>query len=130
MMRTEVNPWEWSRQFGFSQAVQVAEVQRLLVCSGQTAIAEDGSPPTKADMSAQVRMAFANLGAVLSRAGLGAADVVRVTYYTTDVDELIAVMGPLAAEFFGPALPASTLLGVTRLALPQLRVEIEAIAAS
>lgn len=129
MDRNDVNPWEWSKAFGFSQAVDVKGAERLLLCSGQTAITDDGSPPSSADMGDQVREAFQNLGAVLRAAGLSAADVVRVNYYTTDVDELIAVMGPLATEFFGVNLPASTLLGVARLAFPQLKVEIEATAA-
>lgn len=129
MDRNDVNPWEWSKAFGFSQAVGVKGAERLLLCSGQTAIAEDGSPPSSADMGDQVRQAFENLGAVLQAAGLSASDVVRVNYYTTDVDELVAVLGPLAGEFFGLNLPASTLLGVARLAFPQLKVEIEATAA-
>jgi enamine deaminase RidA (YjgF/YER057c/UK114 family) len=80
-------------------------------------------------MSEQVKKAFQNLGVVLQAAGLAASDVVKVNYYTTDVDELIAVLGPLAAEFFGGNIPASTLLGVARLAFPQLKIEIEATAA-
>lgn len=45
--------------------------------------------------------------------------------HTTDVDGLISVLGPLAAESFSGTLPASTLLGTTRLAFPQLKIEIE-----
>jgi enamine deaminase RidA (YjgF/YER057c/UK114 family) len=129
MTRTEVNPWEWSKAFGFSQAVEVRRAERVLICSGQTGIAADGSPPTTSDMGEQVKKAFENLGVVLQAAGLAASDVVRVNYYTTDVDELIAVLGPLASEFFGETLPASTLLGIARLAFPQLKIEIEATAA-
>jgi enamine deaminase RidA (YjgF/YER057c/UK114 family) len=80
-------------------------------------------------MGAQVRKAFENLTAVLGAAGLTMADVVQINYYTTDVDELIAVLGPLASEFLGDNLAASTLLGVSRLAFPQLKIEIEALAA-
>jgi enamine deaminase RidA (YjgF/YER057c/UK114 family) len=80
-------------------------------------------------MGDQAKKAFDNLGAVLQAAGLAASDVVRVNYYTTDVDELIAVLGPLASDFFSDNLPASTLLGVARLAFPQLKIEIEATAA-
>ena len=129
MTRTEVNPWEWSKAFGFSQAVEVRGAERVLICSGQTGIAADGSPPTTSDMGEQVKKAFENLGVVLQAAGLAASDVVRVNYYTTDVDELIAVLGPLASEFFGETLPASTLLGIARLAFPRLKIEIEATAA-
>jgi hypothetical protein len=42
MDRNDVNPWEWSKAFGFSQAVEVSGVTRFLVCSGQTAIGADG----------------------------------------------------------------------------------------
>jgi enamine deaminase RidA (YjgF/YER057c/UK114 family) len=129
MTRTEVNPWEWSKAFGFSQAVEVRGAERVLICSGQTGIAADGSPPTTSDMGEQVKKAFENLGVVLQAAGLAASDVVRVNYYTTDVDELIAVLGPLASEFFGKTLSASTLLGIARLAFPRLKIEIEATAA-
>jgi hypothetical protein len=53
MERKDVNPWEWSKAFGFSQAVEIAASQRVLVCSGQTAIGPDGSPPTTSDMAEQ-----------------------------------------------------------------------------
>jgi enamine deaminase RidA (YjgF/YER057c/UK114 family) len=56
------------------------------------------------------------------------SDVVRLNIYTTDVDELLGAYGS-AAELIAPNLPAMTLLGVARLAFPQLKVEIEAIAA-
>ncbi|HET6909209.1 MAG TPA: Rid family hydrolase [Mycobacteriales bacterium] len=129
MERSDVNPWEWSKQFGFSQAVDLRKPERLLLCSGQTAIEADGSPPSSEDIGDQVRAAFRNLGEVLAAAGYSAADVVRINYYTTDVDALLPVLHSGAHEFFGDNLPASTLLGVSRLAYPQLKIEIEAIAA-
>ena|ERR1700722_4620168 len=129
MSRNDINPWEWSKAFGFSQAVEMTGVTQFLVCSGQTATGADGSPPEESDMGAQVSMAFENLRTVLAAAGLGPADVIRLNYYTTDVDELIAVLGPLAGEFLGGNIPASTLLGVSRLAFPELKIEIEAVAA-
>ena len=89
MHRTDVNPWEWSKAFGFSQAVEMRGAERILVCSGQTAIGEDGAPPSSSKMGDQVKKAFENLGEVLQAAGLGASDVVKVNYYTTDVDELV-----------------------------------------
>jgi enamine deaminase RidA (YjgF/YER057c/UK114 family) len=66
---------------------------------------------------------------VLQASGFDASDVVKVNYYTTEVDELLNVLGPLASRFFGDTLPASTLLGVARLAFPQIKIEIEATAA-
>jgi enamine deaminase RidA (YjgF/YER057c/UK114 family) len=129
MDRTDVNPWEWSKAFGFSQAVEVKGAERILICSGQTGIAEDGLPPTSSNMGDQVKKAFENLSAVLQTAGFAASDVVKVNYFTTDVDQLVAVLGSHASAFFGDNLPASTLLGVAQLAFAELKIEIEATAA-
>lgn len=128
MNRTDVNPWEWSKAFGFSQAVKVEGAQTLVICAGQTATGDDGSPPSTSDMGEQIQIALNNLIKVLGEAGMTMADVVRVNIYTTDVDELLGAYGS-AAELLGDNLPAMTLLGVSRLAFPELKVEIEAIAA-
>ncbi|MBV8296149.1 MAG: RidA family protein [Acidimicrobiia bacterium] len=127
MERTDVNPWEWSKAFGFSQAVDVSGASHVVFCSGQTATGDDGSPPTTAAMAKQVELAMTNLTTVLAAAGMTIANVVRMTIYTTDVDELLGAYGS-AAAFLGDNLPAMTLLGVTRLAFPELKVEIEATA--
>ncbi|MEY2397530.1 MAG: hypothetical protein QOJ00_704 [Actinomycetota bacterium] len=127
MERTNINPWEWSKAFGFSQAVQVSGEGRVLLCAGQTATGPDGSPPTTTDIGEQLTLAFANLTTVLEAAGMTIADVARLTIYTTDIDAMLAsygnAVGPLA-----DTLPAMTLIGVTRLAFPEMKVEIEATA--
>ncbi len=128
MNRTDVNPWEWSKAFGFSQAVKLDGAQTILIRAGQTATGDDGSPPSTSDMGEQVQIALTNLTKVLGEAGMSMSDVVRVNIYTTDVDELLGAYGS-AAELLGDNLPAMTLLGVSRLAFPELKVEIEAIAA-
>jgi enamine deaminase RidA (YjgF/YER057c/UK114 family) len=79
-------------------------------------------------MGEQVQRALANLTTVLGGAGMTMADVVKLIIYTTDVDELLAAYGS-AVELLGDNLPAMTLVGVTRLAFPELKVEIEATAA-
>jgi enamine deaminase RidA (YjgF/YER057c/UK114 family) len=129
MAHEEINPWEWSKGFGFSQAVKLTGAQELLVCSGQTAIGPDGSPPTTDDMGEQVRIALDNVGTVLAAGGMTPANIVRSTIYTTDVDAIIEVLGTEAQKVLGSSLPASTLIGVSRLAFPELKVEIEVIAA-
>jgi enamine deaminase RidA (YjgF/YER057c/UK114 family) len=128
MQRIDVNPWEWSKAFGFSQAVSASDGQRVLFCAGQTATGPDGAPPTTTDMAEQVTTAFANLRTVLDAADMTLADVVRLTVYTTDVDALLADYGSIAGAL-APNLPAMTLIGVGRLAFPELMVEIEATAA-
>src|SRR3954471_15513389 len=98
MERTDVNPWEWSKAFGFSQAVEVAGASHVLLCSGQTATGDEGSPPTTSDMGQQVQKALSNLTTVLSGAGMTMRNVVKLTIYTTDVEELLAAYGS-ATEF-------------------------------
>lgn len=129
MEHTEINPWEWSKAFGFSQAVKLTGAQELLICSGQTAMGPDGSVPTTSDMGEQVRTGLDNVLTVLEAAGMTPANIVKSTIFTTDVDELIAVIGPESARVLGSHLPASTLIGVPRLAFPELKVEIEVVAA-
>ncbi len=62
-------------------------------------------------------------------AGFELSDIVRLNYYTTDVDRFFEEYDVLTARLaeFG-CRPAATLLGVTRLAFPELLVEIEATA--
>ena len=128
MQRQDVNPWEWSKAFGFSQAVDLSGAERVLVCAGQTAAGDDGAPPKTTDMGEQVRIATENLGTVLHAANMDFSDVVKLTVYTTDVDAFLGASGA-SAEALGSNLPAMTLIGVARLAFPELKVEIEAIAA-
>ncbi len=81
------------------------------------------------DMRAQMALALDNLEAVLREAGLTLADVVRLNYYTTDVDALFGAYDSVMERLAGAGCrPASTLLGVARLAFPELLVEIEATA--
>ncbi len=125
-----VNPWTWQDDFGFSQAVETTGAQRVLTCAGQTSVDENGAPLHPGDMAAQVKQALDNLEAVLRQAGVGLADVVRLNFYTTDVDAFLVAseeIGTRVGAAGGPP-PAGTLLGVTRLAFPELMVELEATA--
>jgi 2-iminobutanoate/2-iminopropanoate deaminase len=79
------------------------------------------------DIVAQTRQVFANIGVVLAAAGASFADVVKVTVFLLDVDDRVAVNG-VRREVFGSARPASTLVEVSRLAVPGARIEVEAVA--
>ena len=68
------------------------------------------------------------MGAILADAGCSFADVVRVTVYLTDVDDRTRI-DPVRQEVFGETRPASTLIEVSRLAVPGAQVEIECVAA-
>ncbi len=129
MERRIVNPWQWQDHFGFVQANEVSGARRTLICSGQTSVDANGRPLHAGDIGAQAALALDNLEAVLRQAGFSLADVMRLTIYTTDVDALLGVYGPLMARFKqADCNAAQTLLGVARLAFPDLLIEIEATA--
>jgi 2-iminobutanoate/2-iminopropanoate deaminase len=98
-----------------------------LYVSGIVAVDASGAVVGGDDVVAQARQVFANLEAVLAAAGAGFGDVVKVTVYLTDVDDRAAV-NELRKERFGAARPASTLIEVSRLAVPGARIEVDAVA--
>jgi enamine deaminase RidA (YjgF/YER057c/UK114 family) len=129
MEQRKVNPWTWQDQYGFSQAIEVTGAGRVLYCAGQTSSGPDGETLHGDDMGAQCRQALDNLETVLEHAGMTLANVVRLDYYVTDVDRFFAEGAPVAGErLAGTVQPAGTLLGVSRLAFPDLLIEIEATA--
>jgi len=130
MNRVAVNPWPWSLTYGYNQAEIVTGVGRQLVCAGQTAVDAEGAPQHPGDMRGQVALALDNLEAVLTAAGMGLGNVIRLGLYATDVDEALKHFDILGARLGSHGVaPPMTLLGVTRLALPSLLIEIEATAA-
>jgi enamine deaminase RidA (YjgF/YER057c/UK114 family) len=127
--RTAVNPWEWSLQFGFNQGEVVEGQTRVLVCAGQTAVDGNGTPQHPGDMASQIALALDNLEAVLAGAGMSLADVVRLNLYTTDVDAFIEHAAVLRERTGAASVtPPGCLIGVARLAFPEVMVELEATA--
>jgi enamine deaminase RidA (YjgF/YER057c/UK114 family) len=127
--RTAINPVSWSLKLGFDQAELIEGHRRELICSGQDAVDVDGNPQHPGDIAAQLEMSVDNLEAILAAADMTLANVVRLNVYTTDFDDLLKNWGSLAGRFGNSDGGfASTLLGVTRLAAPQLLVMLEATA--
>ena len=127
--RTSINPWPWSVAMGFQQAQLVDGASRTLYCSGQTSVDADGAPQHAGDMTAQIVLALDNLEAVVTAAGMTLGNVVRLNIYTTDVDGFLASYGVAIERMAGAGSEfTSTLLGVQRLAFPELMVELEATA--
>ena len=108
----------------FTDAVRAGD---LLFVSGIVAVDAEGQLVGGDDVVAQTRHVFANLRAVLEAAGCSFEDVVKVTIFLTDVEDRPRI-NPLRQEAFGTARPASTLVEVSRLAVPGAKVEIEAVA--
>ena len=98
----------------------------ILFVSGLTAHDAEGKLVGGTDAAAQTRQILMNLNRVLDAAGATMADVLKVTVFLTDIDDRAAI-NPVRQEFFGSARPASTLIEVSRLALPDMKVEIEAV---
>jgi enamine deaminase RidA (YjgF/YER057c/UK114 family) len=129
MQRTAVNPVTWSTEMGFNQGEVVSGHARTLYISGQTAMSGDGKPQHDGDMAAQLALSIDNLQAVLGEAGMSLANLVRLNVYTTDVDLLFPHYGVLAARLGAAGVaPTTTMLGVARLAIPTLMVELEGTA--
>ncbi|WP_328372080.1 RidA family protein [Streptomyces sp. NBC_00445] len=129
MERTAVNPVTWSTELGFNQGEVVSGHTRTLYISGQTAMNADGKPQHDGDMAAQLALTLNNLEAVLAEAGMSLAHLVRLNVYTTDVDLLFQHYGVLATRLGAAGVaPTTTMLGVTRLAIPGQMVELEGTA--
>ncbi|MEU5460768.1 RidA family protein [Streptomyces althioticus] len=129
MERNAVNPVSWSVEMGFNQGEVVSGHSRTLYISGQTAMSKEGEPEHDGDMAGQLALSVDNVEAVLAEAGMSLANLVRLNVYTTDVDLLFQHYGVLAGRLGAAGVaPATTMLGVTRLALPGQMVELEGTA--
>ena len=113
----------------FSQVV-VATGKRMIYTAGQVSIDERGRLVGADDLAAQTTQAMHNVGLALAAAGGSFANIVKITTYVVNYQpEHRTVIGKARAPFFeGEMPPASTLVGVAALALPEWLVEIEAIA--
>jgi len=108
----------------YTDAVRAGD---LLFVSGCVPVDSEGKLVGGGDVVAQTRQALENVGRVLEAAGVTFADIAKVTLYLTDVDDRPKI-NPVRREFFGETRPASTLVEVSRLAIPGAKVEIEAVA--
>ena len=127
--RTVINPWAWQDQWGFVQANEVSGSQRTIYLAGQISVDAEGSPLHAGDMRAQIEQAMDNIQTVLREAGAELSNVVRLNYYTTDIDRCLEAWDALSARLSEAGCrPASTLLGVERLYHPDILIEIEATA--
>ena len=110
-----------------SHYTDAVRVGYLLFVSGCVPVDTDGRLVGGDDVLAQARQTFENVGAVLAAGGSSPADVVKVTVFLTDIDDRPGI-NPVRQEFFGETRPASTLVEVSRLAIPGAKIEVEAVA--
>jgi enamine deaminase RidA (YjgF/YER057c/UK114 family) len=91
--------------------------------SGTVGMTQDGTIPE--DVVSQFDLALRNLDGCLKAAGAGPEHVVKVTVFLVDINDRPRI-NPARQRYFGTSRPASTLVEVSALVLPQLKVEIEA----
>jgi enamine deaminase RidA (YjgF/YER057c/UK114 family) len=131
MQKEYWNPKDLSKPGSYTHAVGVSGAGKLIYVSGQISFAADGSIVGKGDMRAQCEQVFRNVTAALKAAGAGWGDVVKLNGYIVNMDDpAIAAYREVRTPFLKAGqFPASTLVGVTRLAHPDLLVEVEVVAA-
>ncbi len=111
----------------YTQAIKVTGAQSIIFISGQVDYDAKGGPGHPGDFAGQARATYAAVKAQVEAAGGTMQSIVKLNTYLVDMrhrGELVAVR----EEFFGKRAPASTLVGVTSLAVPGWLIEIEAIA--
>ncbi|MFG2981595.1 RidA family protein [Streptomyces sp. NPDC048258] len=111
---------------GFSHVVW--GTGRFVAVSGQCAFDEKGEVVGEGDAAAQARQVFENLRRCLAAAGATFDDVVKLTYFVTDVAHLPAVRAARAAVIPADRVPASSAVQVSALVRPELLLEVEAFA--
>jgi len=127
-----INPPELGDPPGYSQIVDVC-ANRLVFIAGQTALDRDGNLVGKNDFASQAEQVFENLGIALRASGCTAANLVKLTVFLTDMDNLRRyreARNRFFASVTPPAAPAVTLVEVSKLYGPDFLIEIEAIAAA
>jgi reactive intermediate/imine deaminase len=118
---TKPDPYE---PYRISQGMRVGD---LLFVSGQAAIDERGQVVGVGDFDAQAERAFKNLEQVLEAGGSSLRHVAKVTIFLTDMSNFAKIV-ELRGKWFSEPYPADSIIQVAALALPELEVEIEAVA--
>jgi enamine deaminase RidA (YjgF/YER057c/UK114 family) len=127
-----INPPELGTPPGYSQVVDV-NAGRIIFIAGQTAVDSDGNVVGKRDFATQAAQVFRNLGVALQASGCTAANLVKLTVFLTDMDNLAPyreARNRYFASVTPPAAPAVTLVEVSKLYGADFLIEIEAIAAA
>jgi enamine deaminase RidA (YjgF/YER057c/UK114 family) len=129
---TRCNPPELGTPPGYSQIVEVS-AGRIIFIAGQTALDRDGNLVGRGDFAGQAAQVFENLTVALRAVGCTAANLVKLTVFLRDMDNLAAyreARNRFFATVSPPAAPTVTLVEVSRLYGPDFMIEIEAIAAA
>jgi len=128
MEATKINPWSWQDEFAYTQGWRISGPGTVVLLAGQTGVDGQGAVVHADDFESECRLLFDNLAEVMRGAGGSLDDVFKITVYLTDINDLDAFTR-VKKEFFVKTWPAQTAIGISALAVPGLRVEVDAIAA-
>ncbi len=128
--REVVNPWTWQNKYGFVQANKIRGAESMLFCAGQISVDKDGKLLFPGDMSRQVKKITQNLEVLFKQAGFKLSDIVRITYYTTDIKGFTKANLEVLSKWLkkNNCKPATSLIGVAALAHPACTIELEVTA--
>jgi enamine deaminase RidA (YjgF/YER057c/UK114 family) len=101
---------------------------RFVAIAGQLALDEDGEIVGEGDPEAQGRQVFENLRRCLAAAGATFDDVVKLTYFVTDMAHMPAIRAARSAYIPDDRLPAASAVQVAALVRPEFLMEVEAFA--
>lgn len=127
-----INPPGLGTPPGYSQIVDV-RASRIVFIAGQTALDRDGALVGRNDFAAQADQVFQNLSTALQAVGCTASNLVKLTVFLRDMNDLTAyrdARNRFFATVSPPAAPAVTLVEVSKLYGPDFLIEIEAVAAA
>ena len=131
MEKKYLNPDTLLKPRGYTHVVTITGPAKMIFISGQVAIDKEGKLVGPGDLKTQIRQASANLKAALEAASATPADIVKTNTYIVNYKQSdYSAMREARGELFPDGEPpASTLVGVTSLAVEGLMVEMEAVAA-
>ncbi len=123
---TQTLGMKWEQEYGYVQAVKVGDT---IYVSGQVSHDEKGEFVGIGDMEAQMRQAYANVQKLLAQYGATMDNIVDETVFTTDMEAAFKAATTVRQEVFsGAPVVASTIAQITRLAFPELMIEIKCVA--
>jgi enamine deaminase RidA (YjgF/YER057c/UK114 family) len=112
----------WEPIVGYSRAVRVGPYIHV---AGTTAVDASGAVVAPGNAYAQTVAILGIVAAALERAGAHLSDVVRTRLFVTDIKHDFEAIGRAHGEIFRDIRPACTMVEVSRLISPEMRVEIE-----
>lgn len=124
---TFINPKTMPKSFGYSHVVE-AIGGRTIYISGQVPLNNEGQIVGEGDLAAQTKQVFENIKAALDAAGASFDDVVKLTFFVTDITQMQTVRDVRDAYVNTGKPPASSAVEIRKLINEAFLIEIEAIA--